>query len=60
MKYWVVTAKGEVSHPFAVQAKAWEERTRKINAGESHERDITVVRAKDKNEALKHKPQGRF
>lgn len=60
MKYWVVTVDGTVSHPFTVQASAWQERTRWINSGRVDERDVTVVKAKDKAEALKHKPQNRF
>lgn len=59
MKYWVVTVNGKVSHPFTVQAEAWKERTRWINAGE-HERDVTVVKAPNKAEALEQKPQSRF
>lgn len=60
MKYWVVTVDGQTSRPFTVQAEAWKERTRWIKERALHERDVTVVKAKDKVEALKHKPQSRF
>jgi hypothetical protein len=60
VKYWVVTVDGEVSHPFTVQAEAWKERTRWIKEKRKHERDVTVVKARDEAEALMHKPSSRF
>lgn len=60
MQYWVVTVDGTVSKPFTVQAGAWRERTRWINGGRVDERDVTVVTAKDRAEALSKKPQSRF
>jgi len=56
MPFWVVTANGTVSGPFA-ESHAWKERSRLIalSNGQGAE-DITVVPAANKDEARKYKP----